>query len=314
MEVVHQLDTIRYNKNSVITIGAFDGVHAAHQEILREAVERASVLGGRSVVVTFEPHPKEVVSGGTRRVPMLCTAAEKLKRLEGLGIDMAFVVPFTYEFSRKTPREFYLEYIINGVGVTEVIEGYNHHFGRDREAGMNEVVELGKQYNFSVSAVKMMQVDGESVSSSRIRNAIAAGEMRLANRMLGYRYEFSGTVVRGHGRGRALGYPTANIILDDARKAVPKIGVYAVQTIVGGRRFGGMMSVGVLPTFFETHERTIEVNIFDFDEDIYDETITVECIERTRNEMKFSSAAELVAEMGNDKLVIQNILQQNTIH
>jgi riboflavin kinase / FMN adenylyltransferase len=309
MEVVHRLDTVRYDKNSVITIGAFDGVHAAHREILREAASRARELGGRSVVVTFEPHPKEVVSGGAKRVAMLCTPEEKLRRIAAAGIDMVFVVPFTYEFSRKTPREFYLEYIINGVGVTEVIEGYNHHFGRDREAGMSEVVELGDQYNFSVSAVKMMQVDGGSVSSTRIRNAIAEGDIALANRLLGYRYEFSGTVVRGHGRGKALGYPTANIILDDARKAVPKIGVYAAKAVVGGRRFGGMMAVGVLPTFFETHERTIEVNIFDFDEDIYDETVTVECIERTRDEKKFSSVPELVAEMGNDKSVIQNIIQ-----
>lgn len=308
MEVVHRLDMIRYDKNSVITIGAFDGVHTAHQEIVREAVARARALGGRSVVVTFEPHPKEVVSGGTKRVAMLTTLDEKLKRIEALGVDVVFAVPFTYEFSRKTPREFYLEYIINGVGVTEVIEGYNHHFGRDREAGMNDVVALGNQYNFSVSAVKMMQVDGESVSSSRIRHAIAEGAMPLANRMLGYRYAFSGTVVRGHGRGKALGYPTANIILDDARKAVPKIGVYAVTAVSGGRRFGGMMSVGVLPTFFETHERTIEVNIFDFDADIYDETLTVECIERTRDEKKFSSPRELVEEMGNDKVQIQNIL------
>ncbi len=309
MEIVRRLEDIRYEKNSILTIGAFDGVHAAHQEILHEVAGRARALGGRSVVVTFEPHPKEVVGGGERRVSMLCTPEEKLERIAGLGIDTVFVVPFTYEFSRKTPREFYLEYIINGAGVTEVIEGYNHHFGRDREAGMNDVVELGKQYNFSVSAVKMMEIDGAPVSSSRIRRAISDGDMDLAHRLLGYRYTLSGTIVRGHGRGKALGYPTANIALDDARKAVPKIGVYAVHASIHGVRYGGMMSVGVLPTFFETHDRTIEVNIFNFDEDVYDETLRVECIRRTRDEMKFSSVGELVAEMGNDKIVIQNIIQ-----
>lgn len=310
MDIVRRLEDIRYEKNTVLTIGAFDGVHAAHQEILNEVVERARALGGRSVVVTFEPHPKEIVGGGERRVTMLCTLHEKLERIAATGIDTVFVVPFTYEFSRKTPREFYLEYIINGAGVTEVIEGYNHHFGRDREAGMNDVVELGKQYNFSVSAVKMMEVDGAPVSSSRIRSAIRDGEMESANRMLGYQYSLSGTIVRGHGRGKALGYPTANIVLDDARKAVPKIGVYAVHAAIHGIRYGGMMAVGVLPTFFETHERTIEVNIFNFDEDVYDETLRVECITRTRDEKKFSSVDDLVTEMGNDKRVIQNILQQ----
>jgi len=310
MDIVRRLEDIRYEKNSILTIGAFDGVHAAHQEILREVVERARALNGRSVVVTFEPHPKEIVGGGERKVALLTTLEEKLAHLASLGIDMVFVVPFTYEFSRKTPREFYLEYIINGVGVTEVIEGYNHHFGRDREAGMNDVVELGKQYNFSVSAVKMMQVDGAPVSSSRVRNAIRDGGMEEANRMLGYEYTLSGIIVRGHGRGKALGYPTANIALNDPRKAVPKIGVYAVHATIHGIRYGGMMSVGVLPTFFDTHDRTIEVNIFAFDEDVYDETLTVECIRRTRDEKKFASVSELVAEMGSDKIIIQNILNQ----
>jgi riboflavin kinase/FMN adenylyltransferase len=310
MEIVRRLEDIRYDKNTILTIGAFDGVHAAHQEILAEVVERSNVLGGRSVVVTFEPHPKEIVGGGEKKVALLTTLDEKLMRLEALGIDTVFVVPFTYEFSRKTFHEFYLDYIINGAGVTEVIEGYNHHFGRDREAGMSDVVQLGDKYNFSVSAVKMMEVDGAPVSSSRIRTAIRDGEMELANRMLGYEYALSGIIVRGHGRGKALGYPTANIALDDPRKAVPKLGVYAVHATVRGTRYGGMMSVGVLPTFFETHDRTIEVNIFDFDEDVYDETLCVECITRTRDEKKFSSVDELIAGMGNDKIVIQNILQQ----
>lgn len=310
MDIVRRLEDIRYEKNSILTIGAFDGVHAAHQEILREVVERAQVLNGRSVVVTFDPHPKEIVGGGERKVALLTTLDEKLARLASLGIDTVFVVPFTYEFSRKTPREFYLEYIINGVGVTEVIEGYNHHFGRDREAGMNDVVQLGDQYNFSVSAVKMMQVDGAPVSSSRVRKAIRDGSMEEANRMLGYEYALSGVIVRGHGRGKALGYPTANIALTDPRKAVPKIGVYAVHATIHGIRYGGMMSVGVLPTFFDTHDRTIEVNIFAFDEDVYDETLTVECIRRTRDEKKFASVSELVTEMGSDKIIIQNILNQ----
>ncbi|MCK9408051.1 MAG: riboflavin biosynthesis protein RibF [Bacteriovoracaceae bacterium] len=311
MIIYRSLNEVPYDKNSVISIGMFDGVHQAHQSIIRQVVEKAKRMNGRSIIVTFTPHPREVVSQGKKSVDILCTLDEKLQLIERYGVDAIFIIPFTFEFSRLTFQEFYSQYIIQGVGVTEVIEGFNHQFGRDREGGMNQVVELGKQHNFSVEAVAMMNVDGSVISSSAIRGAVLNGKISLANKMLGYEYGFSGTVVRGYGRGKQLGYPTANIKLHDPKKLVPQVGIYGVKIQVEGRWYGGMMSIGHNPTFGEAQERTIEVNIFNFDKDIYDESVSVHCLERTRSEKKFNSVDELVAEMGNDKITIQKIIEQH---
>jgi riboflavin kinase/FMN adenylyltransferase len=312
MIVYRSLNEVQYDKNSVLSIGMFDGVHRAHQSIIRQVVEKAKRINGRSVVVTFDPHPREVVSRGMKSVDILCTLDEKLQLIEKYGVDAVFIIPFTFEFSRLTFQEFYSQYIINGVGVAEVVEGFNHQFGRDREGGMNQVVELGKQHNFSVEAVAMMNVEGIVISSSAIREAVLNGKIAIANSMLGYEYGFSGVVVRGFGRGKQLGYPTANIKLHDPKKLVPQVGIYAVRIEVEGAWYGGMMSIGHNPTFGDAQERTIEVNIFDFDKDIYDESVTVRCIERTRSEKKFNSVDDLVAEMGNDKKTIQKIIEQHT--
>lgn len=311
MIIYRSLQDVKHDKNSVISIGMFDGVHRAHQSIIRQVVDKAKRLNGRSVVVTFDPHPREVVSQGKKSVEILCTLDEKLQLIEKYGVDIVFIIPFTFEFSRLSFGEFYTQYIVNGIGVAEVVEGFNHQFGRDREGGMNQVVELGKQHNFSVEAVAMMNVEGTVISSSAIRESILNGKITLANTMLGYDYGFSGIVVRGFGRGKQLGYPTANIKLQEPKKLVPQVGIYAVNIQVEGAWYGGMMSIGHNPTFGEAQERTIEVNIFNFDKDIYDETVTVHCIERTRSEKKFNSVDELVAEMGNDKTTIVKIIEQH---
>ncbi|MEI7907028.1 MAG: bifunctional riboflavin kinase/FAD synthetase [Bacteroidota bacterium] len=310
MIIVRSLDDVLYDKNSVVTIGMFDGVHRAHQSIIHKAVEKAKRISGRSVVVMFEPHPKEVVAKGIKNIELLSTLDEKLQLIEKYGVDVTFVIPFTFEFSRLSFQEFYSTYIVNGVGVTEVIEGFNHQFGRDREGGMNQIVELGNQHNFSVEALAMIKEESIVISSSSVRDALLTGNISLANRMLGYEYTFSGTVVRGFGRGKRLGYPTANIKLDNPKKLAPQIGIYAVCIDVEGMQYNGMMSIGHNPTFGDAQERTIEVNIFDFDKDIYDETVTVRCIERTRNEKKFDSVDALIKELGNDKITITRILEQ----
>ncbi|MFA6468998.1 MAG: bifunctional riboflavin kinase/FAD synthetase [Bacteroidota bacterium] len=311
MIIYRSLEEVQYDKQSVISIGMFDGVHLAHQSIIRQVVEKAGRVKGRSAVVTFEPHPRDVVSHGKKSIGILCTLDEKLQLIEKQGVDAVFVIPFTFDFSRLSFQEFYSTYIINGMGVSEVMEGFNHQFGRDREGGMNQVVELGKQHNFSVEALAMMKVRDVVISSSTIRDALLNGKVSLANSMLGYEYGFSGMVVRGFGRGKQLGYPTANIKLDNPKKIVPQTGIYAVRIQVEGRWYGGMMSIGHNPTFGDSQERTIEVNIFDFDKDIYDETVTVRCIERTRSEKKFNAVDELVSEMGNDKKMITKILEQH---
>jgi riboflavin kinase/FMN adenylyltransferase len=317
MVIVHSLDEVRRNKDSVITIGTFDGVHLAHQKIIGEVRQRAKERNGRSVVVTFNPHPKEIVGrtkpkdGGdvAHTVELLTTHEEKLDLLSRLDIDLVFVVPFTYEFSRKPFREFYTEYIINGIGVSEVIEGYDHGFGRDREAGLSELLALGREFKFSVVAEKPFTAGEELVSSSRIRSLLSEGAVAKANRLLGRRFSFSGKVIAGAKRGKALGYPTANIAVSDPRKILPRNGVYAVTAALDGNSHCGLMSIGVVPTFYENHPRLCEVYIFDFDKDIYGKNITVECLEWIRGEKKFTSADELVKEMDKDKIASKNIFE-----
>ncbi|NUN70116.1 MAG: bifunctional riboflavin kinase/FAD synthetase [Bacteroidetes bacterium] len=312
MIIYRSLKEVQYDKRSVVSIGMFDGVHTAHAAVLRRVTEKARAIGGRSVIVTFDPHPREVVSQGKHSVDVLCTLEEKLQLLERSGIDAVFIIPFTFEFSRLSFKDFYAEYIINGIGVADVVEGFNHQFGRDREGGMNQVVELGKQHNFSVEAMAMIGNEQTVISSSAIREAVLNGRIAQANVMLGYEYSFTGVVVRGFGRGKQLGYPTANIRLLEPKKLVPQVGIYAVRILVRGTWYGGMMSIGHNPTFGDAQERTIEVNIFSFDMDIYDDIVTVRCIERTRSEKKFASVDELIAEMGNDKRMIKTIIEQHT--
>ena len=310
MKIFRSLDQIEYNKKTIVSIGMFDGTHRAHQEIINNIVEKAKAINGRSLVVTFDPHPKEVVTSGKRQVDLLSTVNEKMTFFEKNHVDAVFIIPFTYDFSRLTFEEFYLKYIIHGVGISGVVEGNNHQFGRDREAGMNQVSELGKQYDFSVETIPLLKEGENVISSSTVRDFLRIGNIPIANRILGFEYCFTGTVVRGHGRGKKLGYPTANIRLEEPKKLIPKIGVYAVHILVRGIWYDGMMSIGDNPTFDDVHERTTEVNIFDFDMDIYDDVVTVRCIERTRDEMKFNSVDDLITEMGRDKSQTKLILKK----
>ncbi|MGA7160504.1 MAG: riboflavin biosynthesis protein RibF [Bacteroidota bacterium] len=317
MKIVQSLSEITLNKDSVISIGTFDGVHLAHQKIIREVSQRARERNGRSVIVTFNPHPKEVVgkrersdgNGKPNSVDLLTTHDEKLDLISRLGIDIVFVVPFTYEFSRKSFRDFYVEYIVNGIGVSEVIEGYDHGFGRDREAGLAQLLALGKEFGFSVVAEKQFNVNAELVSSSRIRSLLLQGEVGKANILLGRRFSFSGTVIAGDNRGKSLGFPTANIAVGDPRKLLPANGVYAVKILVEGATHEALMSIGVLPTFYKDHARVCEVFIYDFKQDIYAKTVTVECVQWIRGEKKFFSSEELVKEMNNDKRIGKNIFE-----
>ena len=316
MTIAHSLAEVEHYQGSVISIGTFDGVHVAHQKIIHEVIQRARERGGRSVLVTFDPHPREVVgekntNGSTVAAPvaLLTTHAEKLDFFSELGVDLTFVVQFTFEFSRKPFRDFYTEYIIDGIGVSEVIEGYDHGFGRDREAGPAELLALGREFGFSVVAEKQLLIDNDVVSSSLIRSSLAEGKMTKANRLLGRRYSLSGKVIEGDRRGRSLGFPTANIAISDSRKMLPGNGVYAVNARLCGKAYRGLMSIGVLPTFFDGHEKVCEVYLYDFEDDIYGETMTVECIDRIRGEKKFNSAEELVQEMNRDKIEGKRIFE-----
>lgn len=301
MKVVRSLGEIRQDSRSVVTVGTFDGVHLAHQEIIRDVVNRARLNEGRSVVITFEPHPKEVVGASGRQVQLLSTVEERTALLAKLNPDVLFIIHFTWEFSRLTSREFYQTYVVNGIGVGEVVVGYDHTFGRDREAGIEELVKMGQEFNFSVSAVHPFRVEGQVVSSTEIRNALLAGNLMRAESYLGYRYGLSGRVVPGDGRGRTIGYPTANIKPLSEKKIVPARGVYVVGAECRGKQYIGMMNIGVRPTVTEGTVQTLEVNLFDMNENIYGETLRVTFLRRLRDEQKFSSVEELIRQLGKDK-------------
>ncbi len=300
MKSANQLREIPYDKNSVVTVGSFDGMHLAHQEIIREVVQRSSRRNGRSVLVTFEPHPREIV-GNHAGVPILTTLAEKKVVAESLGVDLFFTIAFDYAFSRKTAREFYTQYLVNAIGVSEIVEGYDHHFGRDREGSIQEMIALGKEFGYSSFAVKQVLVNDRVVNSTVIRNLLSEGDVDQAKTLLGRPYSVDGTVVRGDMRGRTLGFPTANVQPDSEKKLVPKDGIYFVGVRVGGQWRSGIASIGVRPTFGENGKRILEVYILDFHDDIYGKQIRVTYHKRLRDEMKFASADQLIQQMKLDK-------------
>jgi riboflavin kinase/FMN adenylyltransferase len=314
MIIARSIDEITYQKNSVATVGTFDGVHLAHREIVREVTNRAKIREGRSVVITFDPHPKEVVpspKGG--EVRLLSTVEERLSQMEILQVDMVFVIPFTNEFSRLSPREFCQRYIVSGTGVSEVVVGYDHMFGRGRAAGIDDLMRLGKEFDFSVFAVHPFTVEGEPVSSTTIRRALASGDLDHARKLLGYPYGMSGKVVRGDRRGATIGFPTANITPNSLRKMIPARGVYVVGVDVGGRSMFGMMNIGVRPTVSAGLSETMEVHVFGFSGDLYGETLRITFLKRLRDEQRFGSVAELVEQLGKDReAALQCVSQFNT--
>ncbi len=301
MIVVRTPSATARNQNSVVTVGTFDGVHVAHREIIRDVVQRARTREGRSVVVTFDPHPKEVVASVKGPVRLLTTLDERIAVLEALGVDLLVVIPFTKEFSRLGSREFYRTYVVEGIGVSEVVVGYDHMFGRDREAGIDELVHMGKEFDFSVFAVHQVMMDGQPVSSTRIRNALAAGDVDHAAGMLGAPYSMTGDVVTGDRRGATIGFPTANIRPLDPRKVVPGRGVYLVSVRIGSETRFGMLNIGVRPTVTDGSTETIEVHILDFSGELYGARLSVSFLRKLREERKFGSVGELKDQLQRDR-------------
>ncbi len=299
MIVARSLAEVAHDVNSVVTVGTFDGVHLGHRTIIGEVVSRTNARKGRGVVVTFEPHPREIVGRGP--VKLLSTIDERLMLLEHLGVHETLVLEFTYQFSRQTSQEFYEKYVVKGIGVSEVIVGFDHMFGRDREAGVKELEIMGRKYGFTTIAVPQVALHGETVSSSRIRELLLRGEVDRASQFLAAPYSLGGTVVRGDGRGALLGFPTANIKPEYEHKLIPAEGVYFVRARIASEQYHGMLNIGVRPTFRTDFQKVLEVHIFDFHETIYGETITIYFLKRLRSEKKFSSKDELIMQLETDR-------------
>jgi riboflavin kinase/FMN adenylyltransferase len=300
MKSANLLRDIAYEKNSVLTVGSFDGMHLAHQEIIKEVVQRAERRKGRSVLVTFEPHPREIV-GNQKGVPILTTLAEKQEVAKALGLDVFYVIAFDYEFSRLTAREFYTKYLVNGIGLSEIVEGYDHHFGRDREGSIQEMLSLGKEFSYSSVAVKQFLINDQVVNSTVIRALLMDGNIERARDLLGRAYTLDGTVVEGDKRGRILGFPTANIQPLSAKKLIPKNGIYFVGVRIDGEWHSGIASIGVRPTFGSNGKRILEVYVLNFERDIYGAELRIAYFKRLRDEIKFDNVDQLVRQMKLDK-------------
>lgn len=291
----------------VLTVGTFDGVHIGHQKIIERISSIAERLDGETALLTFYPHPRKVLFEDSD-LKLIHTQEEKEQRLEKAGIDHLIVHPFTKEFSRLTALQYVRELLVEQIGVRALVVGYDHHFGRNREGSFEELREYGEMYDFEVVEIPAQDIDDVSVSSTKIRNALAEGDVVRANQFLGSPFLITGTVVVGQKLGRELGFPTANIRIEEDYKLLPANGVYAVYIYVAGEKHAGMLNIGVRPTV-DGKSRTIEAHIFDFQKDIYGHRIQLELMGRIRDEMRFDDLDALKSRLNADRIAAQGILE-----
>ena len=288
--------------NPVVTMGTFDGVHRGHKLVINRLVERAKSINGESVVITFFPHPKQVLNAGKHSLKLLTTLHEKTDLLKKCGIDHLVIIEFDKGFSNKAACDFVEDILIGRIGAKELIIGFNHHFGKRREGNYDTIKRCAAKHNLLVSMVKAELTGITPVSSSSIRNALIAGNLEEANKMLGYNYYIEGKIVEGKKLGRQIGYPTANVSVNDNEKLIPGNGVYAVEVLLQKRVYKGVMSIGVNPTIDKNSSvRTIEVNIFRFRKEIYGLDVKVIFRFRLRDEMIFESLSDLASQIAIDK-------------
>ena len=293
---------------TVITIGTFDGVHIGHQKILNKIINHAKTTELKSSVLTFFPHPRMVLQKDAD-IKLLNTIEEKVTILERLGLDVLIIHPFTKEFSRLTATAFVRDILVNTLNIKKVIIGYDHRFGRNRNANIQDLIAFGNALDFTVDEIPAQEIDDVSVSSTKIRKALEEGDISTANSYLGYEYMLTGSIVKGKGIGRQLGFPTANLSIAENYKLIPKNGAYIVKSMLNGQLVYGMMNIGFNPTVNGT-EKSIEINFFDFDSDLYEKKIQVDILARLRDEHKFESVDALKAQLAKDKKASLDYIQK----
>lgn len=306
MKIFNAIADFDTPKKTIVTLGTFDGVHIGHKKIIEKLLYNAQISDCESLILTFFPHPRMVLQEKSE-IRLLNTLDEKIQLLQKTGLDNLVIHPFDEAFSRLTAEEFVSEILVKKFNIHKIIIGHDHRFGRNRTADINDLIVFGNQYGFEVEQISAQEIDEVSVSSTKIRNALNDGQVALANQYLGYNYFLNGTVVEGKKLGRTIGYPTANIKISEEYKLLPKIGVYAVKSILSGQTVFGMMNIGNNPTVGGT-QLSIEVHFFDFDSDLYGQDLEISIVAFLRDEQKFESLDLLKAQLAKDKTNALNVI------
>lgn len=300
MKVFNSISEFTCEKKTIVTLGTFDGVHLGHQKIINRLLNNTLQKDTESVVLTFSQHPR-VVLHAESNIKLLNTNKEKISLLEKKGIDNLIIHPFDSQFSEMSGEEFVKSVLVEKLNIQKIIIGYDHRFGKNRSCDIHDLIQFGKKYHFDVEQISAEEIDEISISSTKIRNAILEGNIRLANQYLGYPYIFTGKVVKGKQLGRTIGFPTANIIVENTQKIIPKNGVYIVRGSWKGATHEGMMNIGTKPTV-DGKNLSVEVHFFDVNQDLYDADITIAVYDFIRDEVKFNSIDELKSQLQKDKI------------
>ncbi len=307
------LEALSYRPESILTVGIFDGVHLGHRKIIADLVQRSKATGGLSTLITFDPHPREVLS--QQIASKLTTIEERAAILSSLELERMVVVPFTEKFSTLSAEDFVVEFLLKGAGLQTMVVGHDHRFGKGRKGDVDLLVSLGRKHKFHVEVIQPYAINDLVVSSRKVRSVLQEdGDVSLAAELMARPHSLVGRVVRGDGRGRELGYPTANLSMLEPRKVVPSHGIYVVKVEISGDFFAGMMSIGTRPAIKDSRGVHLEVYLFDFDRLIYGEELTIHFLDRIREERNFASMKGLQEAMQQDEVVARNVLEQSEWH
>lgn len=308
MKIHRGLASFNSTGYSIVTSGTFDGVHVGHQKILGRIREISTQNKGETVLITFWPHPRIVLSNGNTDLKLLSTIEEKARLLEQHGIDHLVILPFTKEFSQLSPNEFIQQVYVQGVNTQKLAIGYDHRFGKNREGGFDYLKQHASSYGFSIEEISRHDIDDVVISSTKIRKALLEGNVQTANQYLGYAYSMEGKVAHGDKIGRTIGFPTANLEIQENFKLIPADGIYAVEATLDQEKLKGMLYIGNRPTLSGVNQQRIEVNLFDFDRDIYDQQLQINLVAKIRGDEKLNSLEELKLRLQDDERMSRAVL------
>jgi len=309
MKIYNDIRDFTPLEKAIVTIGTFDGVHIGHQQIINRLKEESVELGGESVILTFFPHPRMILHPEDQNLKLITTITEKAELLERSGVDHLIITPFTRDFSNQSAEEYIRDILVKQIGTRKIIIGYDHRFGKNREGGLEDLLKYAPVYAYSVEEIAEQDINEVAVSSTKIRTAILSGNVKTATEFLGYAFFLTGKVIKGDQLGRTLGYPTANLFIEESYKLIPADGIYAVTVDLNTSHKHGMAYIGHRPTI-NGMSRNIEVNIFDFNEDIYGQQIRLNFHSFIRDDIKFTGLDELKTQLAKDEIAVKSYFEK----